>query len=194
MRFTALLPAIMGLAASTPVATQGVDTLRVAAVYTIKQQGGGLGRMVDEIVVIQSVSRGGETAWVAERRWHLQDLGEQAFRHQWIDGRTCPALEAAIAGVTDLPPVRFAGPDQKPSGGISDTPAVTLIGPSADGKAGDTLAQIDMAGPISTWWRESGKALEPCWSARMVLIGDGTVPARLSTDDAAAAAGRLPTP
>lgn len=191
MRSAAPLFALFCLALSAPVSAQDAHGLRVETLYTVKQQGGGLGLMIDEIVVIQAVSRSGERVWVAERRFHRTFLNEQTFRHQWIDGRTCPALEIALAGIDQLPPIKFAGPSQTQRGGMTDIPAVTMIGPSTNGYP---VAQTDVGGPISQWWRDSGKALEPCWSNRMVLIGDGTAPAKLATDEDAAAAGRLPTP
>ena len=191
MRSAALPLVFFCLTLSAPASAQDADGLRVAALYTVKQQGGGLGRMIDEIVVIQAVSRGGERAWIAERRFHLTFLNEQTFRHQWVDGRTCPALQAALGGIDHLPPIKFAGPDRTQRGGMLDLPAVTLMGPSTNGYP---TTQTDVTGPIAKWWLESGKALEPCWSNRMVLIGDGTVPAKLATDEDAAAAGRLPTP
>ena len=191
MRSAALKSALFCLAFSASASAQDIHGLRAEALYTVKQQGGGLGRMIDEIVVIQAVSRGGERAWIAERRFHLTFLNEQTFRHQWIDGRTCPALETTLAGIDQLPSIKFAGPKQTQRGGMIDVAAVTLIGPSTNGYP---VAQTDLAGPISKWWADSAKALEPCWSSRMVLIGDGTVPAKLATDEDATAAGRLPNP
>ena len=73
---------------------------------------------------------------------------------------------------------------------MSDAQYVTLIGPVAGGRLGSTMTQRDLGGAISKWWWETEKALAPCWQDQGVLVGDASVPSKLDTDDAAAAAGR----
>ena len=193
MRPSALLPTLLGLLLATSVAAQGPNPLRVETVYTVKQQGGGLGIFVDQTVLIQSVSRRGETVWVVERRERRQNVGRKTQLHQWIDGRRCAPLKDVLAGIAKLPPAQFERADRKDRGWISDTPYVTLTGPLANGRGGETLARVDLAGPVSRWWRDSETRLAPCWRDGPMSVGGSAVPAKLATDEDAAAAGRLVT-
>ncbi len=193
MRPSALLSTLLGLLPATTVAAQGADPPRIETVYTVKQQGGGLGIFVDQTVVIQSVSRRGETVWVVERRERRQNVGRKTQLHQWIDGRRCAPLKDVLAGIARLPPVQFERADRRDRGWVSDTPYVTLTGPLANGRAGETLARVDLAGPVSRWWRDSEARLAACWRDGPVSVGDAAVPAKLATDEDAAAAGRLVT-
>ena len=193
MKPSAMLSMLLGLSLATTVAAQDVDPPRVETVYTVKQQGGGLGIFVDQTVVFQSVSRRGETVWVVERRERRQNVGRKTQLHQWIDGRRCAPLKDVLAGIAKLPPAQFERADRKDRGWISDTPYVTLTGPLANGRGGETLARVDLAGPISRWWRDSEARLAPCWRDSPVSIAEAAVPARLATDQDAAVASRLVT-
>ena len=193
MRPSALLSTLLGLSLATSVAAQGADPPRIETVYTVKQQGGGLGILVDQTVVFQSVSHRGETAWVVERREHRQNVGRKTQLHQWIDGRRCAPLKDVLAGIAKLPPAQFERADRKDRGWVSDTPYVTLTGPLANGRSGETLARVDLAGPVSRWWRDSEARLAPCWRDGPVSVAGAVVPARLATDEDAAATGRLVT-
>lgn len=169
---------------------QAQEPFRATTIYTVKQQGGGLGIFVDQIVVFEQVTNHGETAWVVERRRHDQQLSKRTFQHQWIDGRSCAPLADVLKRIGQLPPPRFAAPGDKDGGWMSDASYVTLIGPIAGGRLGTTMMQRDLGGAISKWWWESEKALAPCWQDLGVLVGDGSVLPKLDTDDDAAAAGR----
>lgn len=191
MAIRVFLASLAACVLSTSVArAQQAEAFQATTVYTVKQQGGGLGIFIDQIVVFQQVKRRGEKVWVAERRRHEQRLRERTFQHQWIDGRACKALSEVLDKIGQLPPRRFAGPTERERGWISDTPHVTLIGPAAGGFSGAALMQRDVGGDLSRWWSESEKALASCWQDGLVLVGDGTVGPKLDTDDRAAAAGR----
>jgi len=188
MKVAAWVLAALAVAAG-PVAANPWDPGRT--IYTIKQNGGGLGVMVEEIAVVQLVG-GGEPdqAWVVERRRHDQRLGKNTFRHQWIDGRKCPALAGVLAGIWKLPPIQFTGPDTRPAGWRSDTPYVTLMGPPADYQMGEIVLRRDLGGPVSQWWWSSEKALEPCWQDHAVSFRGGGLLPKLGSDEQAVAAGR----
>jgi hypothetical protein len=159
-------------------------------VYTVKQQGGGLGAFIDEIVVVQALAEGSGDVWVAERRFHEDRLGKLSFKHQWIDGRTCPALVKVFDALSRLPAPTFAPPEPFTGGWMSDTPYVTVMGPPAKGQLGERIARRDLGGPISLWWRrDADKALAACWQNLPPLVDGGTVPSQLSSDEDAARAG-----
>ena len=181
---------VLGALATSLAHAQDAAPFRAATIYTVKQQGGGLGIFVDQIVIFQQVSYRSEKVWVAERRRHDQRLGKRTFQHDWIDGRTCPQLADVLAGIGRLPPARFAGPADKDGGWISDSAYVTLIGPAAGSRWGTALMQRDLGGDLSKWWWEAEKSLGSCWQDRIVIVGDGSVLPKLDTDDAAVAAGR----
>ena len=118
---------------------------------------------MDEAGVNSEVGGPRDRVWVLERRRVDQRLGVATYRHEWIDGRACPALQAAIEALGRLPPIAMAGAATAPIGWVSDTPEVTLIGPRAGGRTGDLLLRRDLAGPVSTWWWESSEKLDACW-------------------------------
>lgn len=144
--------------------------LKVSQPYRVKQQGGGLGIFVDEAVVFHEVGEGPSRVWAAERRRRDQRMGVVSLRYEWIDGRTCPALETVIADIGRLPPIKMAGLDTEPRGAFSDVTEVTLIGPPAGGGMRDLVLRRDEMGPVSRWWRASAKALEACWQAKQPYI------------------------
>jgi hypothetical protein len=184
-----LLAALPASAAQAParqiapsIASTEAPSLKVSQPYRVKQQGGGLGIFVDEAVVFHRISEGPGPVWVMERRRRDQNVGVVTFRHDWIDGRTCPALEKAIAEIGRLPPIAMAGLDTEPRGWVSDVPEVTLIGPPAGGRMGDLVLRRDLMGPVSRWWRASSKALETCWRAKQPYIaGAYDLRSKLST-------------
>ena len=184
---------LIGLAAAltAPAASLQAQTYRgPTVVYTIKQQGGGLGVFVDEIVVVQNLAEGSGEVWIAERRFHENRLRKQTFRHQWIDGRTCPALVKVFADLSRIPAASFAPPEPFAGSWMSDTAYVTVMGPPAKGQLGERVARRDLGGPISRWWRQDAdRALAACWQDLPPLVDGGTVSAQLSTDEDAAKAG-----
>ena len=83
---------------------------------------------MDEAGVNSEVGGPRDRVWVLERRRVDRRLGVATYRHEWIDGRACPALQAAIEALGRLPPIAMAGAATAPTGWDSDTPEVTLIG------------------------------------------------------------------
>jgi hypothetical protein len=144
--------------------------LRVRQVYRVKQQGGGLGVFVDEAAVFHEVGQGPARVWVVERRRRDDRLGKVSFRYDWVDGRQCPALEGVVAAIGRLPPTAMAGLDTEPQGWISDLSVVTLMGPPKGGRAGDLVLRRDLAGPVSRWWSDGAKLLEPCWQTQKPYV------------------------
>lgn len=189
MKFAAWILAALVFAAG-PAAADPLGGPPVRTVYTIKQKGGGLGVMVDEIVIVQLAGAGADQAWVLERRRFDQNLAKKTFRHQWIDGRTCPAVAGVLDRIWKLAPVGFAGPDITSSGWVSDTPSVSLMGPPAGYRMGDFVLRRDMGGPVSKWWWSSEAALESCWREAGVAVGGDYVWPKLGSDEEAVAAGR----
>jgi hypothetical protein len=155
---------------SSSAAEENAPPLPVHIVYRVKQEGGGLGVMVDEAVVFHQVDKSTGPIWVVERRRRDQKLSKITYRYEWIDGRTCPALREVIAAIGKLPPTPFAGAQTQPDGWVSDTPYVTLMGPPRFGRMGDFMLQRDLKGPVSQWWWDSEKKLESCWSAKQPYI------------------------
>ena len=154
--------AITSLAASAAQAQNEARPAPVSLTYRLKQQGGGLGIFIDEAAVVSAVGAGADRVWVVEGRRRDSRLGKVTLRHAWIDGRACPALRPVLEAVARLPAVGIAHPDAAPGGWVSDTPQVTLIGPTADGGAGDLVLRRDMGGPVSRWkaagsWRPAGR-------------------------------------
>ncbi len=158
-----------GLALSSP-ATANDDSVPVQTAYRVKQKGGGLGIFIDEAAVFYEVGKGPGTVWVLERRRRDQKMGVVSLHHEWIDGRTCPALAETIGKIARLPPVSMAGLDTAPKATYSDSTDVTLMGPVAGGASGDFALRRDTNGPTSLWWRAAQKALEPCWAPRKPYI------------------------
>jgi hypothetical protein len=148
-------------AAPSQAVSENAPAIPVQVSYRVQQQGGGLGVFVDEAAVFYEVGDPPNRVWVLERRRRDQRMGETAFRADWIDGRACPALEAAIAKLGRLPPIGMAGLDTRSGVMISDTPEVTLMGPAAP-KDGGFIMRRDTQGPVSHWWWETSKALEGC--------------------------------
>ena len=190
MKVATLVLAALSLVAA-PAAADPWGGLPVRTIYTIKQTGGGLGVMVEQIVVVQLAGGGdADQAWFVEQRRHDVRMGKSTFRHQWIDGRKCPALAGVLAAIGKLPPIGFAGPDNMGAGWRSDTPYVTLMGPPADHQLGEVVLRRDLSGPVSQWWWSAEKTLEPCWQDNLILFRDGSVFPKLGSDEAAVAAGK----
>jgi hypothetical protein len=185
-----IVAVLLGALGTLPARAEEPEPFRVATVYTVKEQGGGLGVFVDQIVVFQRVSYRDDKLWVVERRRHDQRMGDRTYQHQWIDGRSCPPLTDALAQIGTLPPSRFSGPADNANGWVSDTPYVTLTGPASGGRSGAMLMLRDLGGDLSRWWRQTEKILASCWQDNMVLVGDATVLPKLDTDEAAVQAGR----
>lgn len=149
---------------------ENAPAVEVRTPYRVKQQGGGLGVLVDEAVVFHEIGAGPSRVWVVEHRRRDQKVGVVTFRYEWIDGRACPALDKVILEIGRIPPIAMAGPDTEPKGWVSDVPEVTLIGPPAGGRMGDLVVRRDLMGPVSRWWRASSQALETCWQAKMPYV------------------------
>lgn len=164
-----------------PPAEERVSPVPIRTTYRVKQQGGGLGIFVDEAVVFHEVGQGAKRVWLVERRRRDDQLGQVTFRYEWIDGRTCPALEEVVSRIGAIPPASIAGPSAPPRGWVSDTPEVTLMGPTADGLLGDVMLLRDLNGPVSHWWRASQKALATCWKSQQPYVENAYLRPRLAT-------------
>ena len=179
MRFLALVILLAVSACSAPpepakaappqADAPNAPSVPVRTSYRVKQAGGGLGIFVDEAAVFYEVGDPPSRIWVLERRRRDQKMGVVTTRADWIDGRTCPALEETIAKIGRLPPIAMAGLDTRSGVVVSDASEVTLMGPAAHDD-GDFVLRRDTLGPVSGWWREASKALESCWRPTMPHI------------------------
>ncbi|WP_184716007.1 hypothetical protein [Caulobacter sp.] len=165
-----------------PAAIENAEAVPVRTVYRVKQQGGGLGIFIDEAAVFYEIGKAPNTVWVLERRRRDQKMGLVSVRHEWVDGRTCPALAETIGKIARLPPVSMAGLDTTPKTAYSDSSDVTLMGPAAGGASSDFALRRDTMGPTARWWWDAQKALEPCWAPRQpYLNGAYSLRSRLSS-------------
>lgn len=170
------------IAAPSAQAEHNAPPVAVRTSYRVKQQGGGLGVFIDEAALFYEVDAAPKRIWVVERRRRDQKLGVVSTRYDWIDGRSCPALEAVITDIGRLPPIAMAGSDTQAKGAVFDVPSVTLIGPPAGGMSEDLVLRRDVTGPVSRWWWKSEKALENCWTPRKPYVaGAYDLRSRLST-------------
>lgn len=155
--------------------------------YVLTQEGGGMGRFTDDVVVFSKVRGGRATFWIAERVRSEKYVGLKPpeVTRQWIDGRRCPALAGVLArGVAT--PVRAMAPPTttEESGGVSDTPVTRLSGPaSGTGNPGARVSRSDYMGPLARWWRESDKALQACWTVNPVADGPARIRPQLATPE-----------
>lgn len=159
--------------------------------YRISFKGGGLGIEIDEVVLLSAVAtRDGHKFWVAERRLHESNwCGDrrgtscartETRKHDWIDERSCPALDSAVA---QLPRVWLSDPASKPDyrlAIVTDTPLLT-IEPSND-KHGLRSTLVEYLGPSATWWRESEERLAACWRVQPPTVNRRPVHGELGSD------------
>lgn len=188
-RHTYTVAATLLLLASTPSSsTADAWTVRrdPEVFYRISVDAYGLGASTDDTVLMMRVG----TFWAAERRLHEKRVGQpMRDQHAFIDGRSCPALEAAFMKLAELPPVRFGTPKKYDEVElILDGGEIVLSGPGeGHGAAGPDTGRLvrvaDHGGPLWSWWAETTKALEPCWRPSPKLSDGVELKARLATDE-----------
>jgi len=169
--------------------------------YRISAESFGLGASNSDTILVSRVpGKDGQSFWAAERWQVRKDIGKPLLkRHVWLDGRECPAMEAALRGLADLPPARIGSP--------TSTDHVSLVfdggevavsgpgpGPSAEssrfrlgteGRRGLVVRLAEHAGPITEWWFKAEPTLDQCWKATATL-SDGTIlKTRMTSDDEA---------
>lgn len=163
-----------------------VDDVR----YRLSQDGGGMGYEIDDTVLFIRIEPRdySKPFWVVERKVKermitrvLQDA------HQWIDGRTCPAVAKMLREVTRLPPLTVVGPEPSywwpPP---SDVPRTRFAGPAViqdDSWAGVEVIRSEYFGPVARWWNLGQTALESCWRDEPIKTPDGEVRAYLATPE-----------
>ena len=189
----------------------------IVPIYTVQQNGGGLGFWVEETAVLSGVyassrTRGQPTFWIVEHNRADHDIGKYTadgkmlrsagwtVKHQWIDGRRCPALTRVISklqvlsakveaqatadashaaaaarlGIAQLPEPVSIPP--------SDTPSVSVSGGLRDLSP---LEAEDYGGPISKWWWEGEQELASCWQVDIPRMKGRIIERRIT--------GTLPT-
>lgn len=157
--------------------------------YTLIAKGGGLGTDLDEITIFsmipgQQPRAKAEDVWIAERRIHDSRMRQVVAAHQWIDGRTCPALRAALQTIGQLPPMRFGTPENFTIDGLaSDVPITVLRGPPAkDSGGGMQLSLAEYLGPLADWRVATEERVARCWRDAPVTIPGVKILERLATD------------
>ena len=172
------LPCGMGWASTRDLASER---------FRLSEVGGGLGVSVDKTVVFFAVREkeksGAPLYWYAEQRAVDDDWcgGKDAADgrcvrkisevHQWLDGRSCPALAKVLTAISDLPARRLAPSDSLIESYQSDTPLISLEGWAAvqDG-FGVKLTQSEYSGALVRWWRAGEAVLKPCWRNDPILL------------------------
>jgi len=163
-----------------------VDEVR----YRLSVDGGGMGHEIDETVLFIRIEPRDDSKpfWVVERRVKERMIRrELQDAHQWIDGRTCPAVARMLREVTQLPPLTVVGSDPAYwSPPPSDTPRTRFAGPAVvqdERWAGVEVIRSEYFGPVARWWNLGQKALEGCWRDAPVETEDGPVRAYLTTPE-----------
>lgn len=148
----------------------------------------------NEVTVISTIwdapgSSGLKDVWIAERRRNDRNLKGKLVDHQWIDGRTCPALRAALAELARLPAMRFGSPGDIGMTGLAfDVPLTVLRGPPGkEGGGGIQLSRAEFIGPLPEWHGRMERAVKACWRDAPVVI-PGVEIRELLTNDAEAEA------
>ncbi|MDG2535968.1 hypothetical protein P6144_20075 [Sphingomonas sp. HITSZ_GF] len=151
--------------------------------YRVEEHGGGLGVFVDQAVAFTSVAG---RRWVAERSRHDRNwCGDHsggtckpidARTHAWIDSASCPQLVAALRDLSAVTPPRLAGPDVTDFWISADTTMLTITGhpvssaPMSGAGGEESLTIRQVGGAYRTWWTNTEKALQGCWSSNVPVI------------------------
>lgn len=91
----------------------------VQNVYVLTVKGGGLGVIEHEVIVFSKIVQAQvqPPLWIAERRRNNRKFSDTTSDHQWIDGRTCPALRPSLDSISSLPAMKFGAPgEDQPTG------------------------------------------------------------------------------
>lgn len=158
--------------------------------YRLSRDGGGLGYTIDETVIFSRVgiTRDPKSFWTVERKVkEVQLRTVLRDKHQWADGRSCPALKTVLTEMAKLPPLKMAGPDD-PVGAPApfDVAETRLAGPAAGdqkGWAGVQSIRSEYFGPLPRWWARSLKAMANCWRDEPPRTSDGPVRSLLDTPE-----------
>lgn len=157
--------------------------------YRVTKKGGGLGLDLDQTVIVSVVMNAGvgRTRWIAERLRRDQHwcggavdgrcASENRAVHDWIDGDSCPALEAAFEDLAHIKLTAFAPPARSAVPMMTDTPRVSVSGPPDHmGGYGDRLTLSGLAGPVVNWWSRSDELLAHCWVSALKISGEPLPP------------------
>lgn len=159
--------------------------------YRLSVDGGGMGHEIDDTVLFVRIAPRDDSKpfWIVERRFKevRPGLHQPVDTHQWIDGRTCPAVAALLQEVAKLPPLVLLVPDApERSPPPFDVPRTRLAGPAVvqgDRWAGVEVIRSEYFGPVARWWALGQKALEGCWRDAPVDTPDGQVRAYVTTPE-----------
>ena len=124
--------------------------------------------------------------WVLERWVSYRRGRERGTIHEWVDARTCPALNKVVAAISHLPTVKFDADAQ-----IRIAPfhhaVTTLYGPPSNDPGGAVIriSRSDYAGGVTAWWANSEASLQSCWRSEPPSLEDAPLPTLLGTPEAA---------
>lgn len=166
----ALVALIVGFAGGAAAAPSFVDSYRVRVVA------GHYTGTYESLALRQVWSRAGPF-WMAERRTRTTaSISGPTYRIErvWIDGRRCPALVEVVRTVRDIPSPP-ASSEIPPYHGAR----VNLATRRSDGTYS---VRSDYEGPVTRWWRDARKALDPCWGTAIAAVDDGLLPLTLEQD------------
>jgi hypothetical protein len=159
--------------------------------YRVTKKGGGLGLGLDlnQTVIVSVVMKAGVggTCWIAERLLRDQHwcggavdgrcASENKVVHDWIDGDSCPELEAAFEDLAHSELSGFAPPDRPDVPMMTNTPRVSVSGPPDHiGGYGARLTLSGLAGPVVDWWSRSDELLAHCWTSALKISGEPLPP------------------
>lgn len=160
----------LSLALTLCATSAWAEDLRPRPQYVLTTEGGGLGVLVDEVVVFSQVG----PFWTAERLRTDQRLRQVETIHDWIDGRRCPALADVIAQGAAQTPLAMLAPDAEPELPPSDIPRQRFSGPAADAKSlgGARVSWSGYGSARFRWWTDASVTLKDCWSTVPIADGD----------------------
>jgi hypothetical protein len=121
-----------------------------------------------DVEILRSVGPDGRIVWTLARTTHrLRIEAGSAVPNDirdWIDGRSCPALDARLSGLAkmDWRAIHIRIQDETP---YLDAGGVYLEAPPvAEQLRTPQLVDQDMGGPLDQWVKETLATVRGCWS------------------------------
>jgi hypothetical protein len=128
----------------------------------------------------------GSLFWQVEMRTRGNRVAQEPYKtHQWIDGRSCPAVEEVLKKLSAVP-VGFGVPgNMDETTMVFDGGKIVLAGPGpAFGASGQMVTLSQLLGPLWDWWGQGLQDLKSCWVDRPERLDGVVLRTRMSTDEA----------